>query len=73
MSAADIVARLHRLDTLSRGLSLELHNVSKADDPMLYVERREYLAAMRRVQAGVEEARVVLAKARQRMEGDSPN
>jgi hypothetical protein len=45
-----------------------LHNVSKADDPMLYVERREYLAAMQRVQAGVEEARVVLAKARQRLE-----
>jgi hypothetical protein len=70
MSAADIVARLHRLDTLSRGLSLELHNVAKADDPMLYVETLEYLAAMRRVQAGVEEARVVLAKAKQRINGD---
>src|SRR5262249_60468216 len=41
--------------------------------PMLYVERREYLAAMRRVQAGVEEARVVLAKARQRIDGDRPH
>jgi hypothetical protein len=70
MSAADISARLRRLDALSRGLSLELHNVSKAEDPMLYVERREYLAAMRRFQAGVEEERVVLAKAKQRMEGD---
>jgi hypothetical protein len=70
MIAADISARVRRLDALSRGLALELHNVSKADDRMLYVERREYLAAMRRVQAGVEEARVVLAKARQRIDGD---
>jgi hypothetical protein len=31
MSAADIVAPMCRLDALSRGLSLELHNVSKAD------------------------------------------
>jgi hypothetical protein len=36
---------------------------------MRYVERREYLAAMRRVQAGVENARVVIAKARRRIEG----
>jgi hypothetical protein len=68
MNAADISARVRRLDELARGLAVELYNVGKADDPMLYVERREYLAAMRRVQAGVEEARVVLAKARQRME-----
>jgi hypothetical protein len=68
MSAADISARVRRLDALSRGLALELYNVSKADDPMLYVERREYLAAMRRVLHGVESARVVLAKAKQRIE-----
>ena len=68
MNAADISARVHRLDALSRGLALELNNVGKADDPMLYVERREHLAAVRRVLAGVEEARVVLAKARQRLE-----
>jgi hypothetical protein len=55
------------MDTLSRGLALELHNVAKADDPMLYVERKQYLAAMRRVQAGVENARIVLAKARHRL------
>jgi hypothetical protein len=71
IGAAEIMARLRRLDTLSRGLSLELHNVSKADDPMLYVKRQQYLSAMRRVQAGVEEARVVLTKARQRIGGDA--
>jgi hypothetical protein len=69
MSAADIVARLRRLDALSRGLSLELYNVSKADGPMLYVERREHHAAMRRVLNGFESARVVPAKAKQRMDG----
>jgi hypothetical protein len=35
MTAAGIVAHLHRLDVLSRGLSLELHKIGKADDPML--------------------------------------
>jgi hypothetical protein len=68
MSAADISARLHRLDALARGLSLELHTVSKADDPMLYVERQQYLAAMRRLLDGVEGARVILAKAKQRID-----
>jgi hypothetical protein len=33
-------------------------------------ERRTYLAALGRILAGVEEARVVLARARQRLEGE---
>jgi hypothetical protein len=65
MSAVEIAARVRRLDALTRSLALELHNVGKADDPMLYVERREYLAAMRRVQSGIEEARIVRAKGMQ--------
>ena len=68
MNAADIAARVSRLDQLSRGLALELQTVAKADDPMLYVERQQYLASMRRVLDGVEGARVVLTKARQRLE-----
>jgi hypothetical protein len=67
MSAADPSARLHLLDALSRGLAMELQIVGKADDLMLYVGRSEYLAAMRRVLNGVEGARVVLVKARQRI------
>jgi hypothetical protein len=49
MTTADIAARIRRLDKLARGLALELHNVGKADDPMFYTERQQYLAAMRRV------------------------
>jgi hypothetical protein len=37
------------------------------DDPLLYVERWEYLKALRDVIAGLEAARVVLAKAAQRV------
>jgi len=38
-------------------------------DIFLYVERREYLAALNRTCAGLESARVALAKAKQRLEG----
>jgi hypothetical protein len=69
MKAADVSARARRLDNLSRGIALEISNVTKADDPMLYVERQAYLAAMRRLLCGVESAYVVLAKARRRLEG----
>jgi hypothetical protein len=37
------------------------------DDPMLYVERKEYLTAMRKVQAGIEDALVVLANRKHRI------
>ena len=67
MSAADIVARVRRLDQLSRGLAKEIQLVEKADDPMLYVERMEYLAAIRQARASVENALMVLAKAKQRI------
>jgi hypothetical protein len=67
MNAADIVARVRRLDQLSRGLAKEIQLVEKADDPMLYVERMEYLAAIRQARASVENALMVLAKAKQRI------
>ena len=69
MSAADIVARVRRLDQLSRGLALEISTLSKADDPMLYLERRAYLDALHATVRGVEAARVVLVKAGQRLGG----
>jgi hypothetical protein len=43
MTAADIAARVHRLDQLGRGLMKEICQIEKADDPMLYLERRAYL------------------------------
>ena len=67
MSAADILAGIRRLDQLSRGLAKEIQLVERADDPMLYVERKEYLTAMRKARAGIEDALVVLAKAKQRI------
>jgi hypothetical protein len=70
MSAANVAARVGRLDQLSRGLALEISNVSKADDPMLYLERRAYLDALLATVRGVEAARVTLAKARQRLDGE---
>jgi hypothetical protein len=54
MTAAYISARVRRLDQLSRGLALEISIGSKADDSMLYVERQEYLSAMRRALTGIE-------------------
>jgi hypothetical protein len=38
-------------------------------DPLLYRERLDYLAAIRQALAGVDGARIVLVKARQRLEG----
>jgi hypothetical protein len=42
----------------------------ECNDPLLYLERRAYFGAIRDALAGVEEAQVVLAKARQRLELD---
>jgi hypothetical protein len=41
------------------------------EDPLLYVEREAYLGAVRDALAGAEAARVVMAKAVQRMEGNA--
>jgi len=71
MSAADIAARVRRLDRLSRGISLEISIVSKANDPLLYLERQAYLANLRGMLGGVEAARVVLVKVRQRLDGET--
>jgi hypothetical protein len=73
MTQQAIAARVRRLDDLGRGLAKELVQIREADDPLLYVERKAYLAALGRILAGVEEARVVLARARQRLEGGRPD
>jgi hypothetical protein len=65
-----IAARVGRLDELARGLAKELTLTRQADDPLVYVERKAYRDALGRVLSGVEEARVVLARARQRLEGE---
>ena len=48
---------------------LPCYLIAAGDDPLPYLERRAYLAAVRAAVSGLESARVVLAKARQRIEG----
>lgn len=68
MNLKELQARVHRLDQLSRGLSKEVTLWRKGDDPLLYLERKAYLGAIQDALAGVEEARVLLAKVCHRLE-----
>jgi hypothetical protein len=68
MNLADLTARVQRLDQLMRGLAKEVALWKEGNDPLLYVERRAYLTAIQDALAGVESARVVLARAQQRLE-----
>ena len=61
-----IEARIKRLGKLAMGLMKEVTIMDEHDDPLLFVERRTYLKAARDAIAGLETARIVLAKARQR-------
>jgi hypothetical protein len=67
MNLADLTARIRRLDQLARGLAKEVTLWKECNDPLLYLERKAYLSAVQDALAGVEAARVALAKARQRM------
>src|SRR5262249_35790352 len=64
---AHIAARIKRLEKLGMAFAKEQFMIAQGDDPLLYLERQEYLRALRDAVAGVETARVVLAKARQRL------
>jgi hypothetical protein len=68
MDTDGIKRRIGRLDELSRGLAKEVVLMKAADDPLLYLERKAYLTAIQDALAGVEDARVALARARQRLE-----
>jgi hypothetical protein len=69
VDVADLAARGRRLESLFIGLMREFQVMGAADDPLLYLERRAYLTALQAASSGLENARVVLAKARQRIEG----
>jgi hypothetical protein len=71
MTLRDLTARVRRLDEISRGLAKEVVLLKECNDPLLYLERRAYLGAIQDALAGVEAARVVLAKARRRLERES--
>ncbi len=68
MNLEELQARVRRLDQLSRGLSKEVTLWRKGNDPLLYLERKAYLGAIQDALAGVESARVLLAKVCQRLE-----
>jgi hypothetical protein len=70
MNLTDLTARVHRLDQLMRGLAKEVALWKEGNDPLLYQERKAYLKAIQDALAGVEAARVVLAKARRRLAED---
>jgi hypothetical protein len=63
----DIPSRIARLDELTRALHREELLIRQCQDPLLYLERQAYLAALDVTVHGLESARVVLAKAMQRM------
>ncbi|OAI51271.1 hypothetical protein AYO44_05060 [Planctomycetaceae bacterium SCGC AG-212-F19] len=68
MTITDLHARFRRLDQLGRGLAKEVTIIRPGNDPMLRAERQGYLAAIQDALAGVESARVTLAKAIQRLD-----
>jgi hypothetical protein len=70
MNLTDLAARVRRLDELMRGLAKEVALWKVGNDPLLYPERKAYLKGIQDALAGVEAARVVLAKARQRLSED---
>ena len=63
-------ARVRRLEELAASLAREMVVVQQAQDVLLYRERQGYLKAVRAAMAGLEDARVALAKAGQRAEGE---
>jgi hypothetical protein len=65
---SELSARIARLEQLYLGLAREALRVSKGGLRLHFDERREYLAALHEAIAGVESARVVLARACRRVE-----
>jgi hypothetical protein len=69
LELADIKARVARLDRLARGLAKEVGLQRRAEDVLLFRERRQYLRAIQEALAGADAARVVLAGVVRRLEG----
>jgi hypothetical protein len=69
MGVSGLRARIERLDKLSRGLAREVLLWKEGNDPLLYPERKGYLGAIQDALDGVDRARVILARVRQRLEG----
>jgi hypothetical protein len=68
---AGINARIRRLESLALALALECQLLRAARDPLLYAERRDYLSTIGRATVALDEARVALAGAMQRLDATS--
>jgi hypothetical protein len=64
----DLAGRIQRLDALTRGLAREVLLWKEGKDPLLYLERQAYLESIQDALAGLEAARVILARVCQRLE-----
>src|SRR5262249_20360007 len=62
--------RLARLEQLAMGLARGVVLWRQANDPLLYLERKAYLNGVQDAIAGLEDARVTLAKALPRAQGE---
>jgi hypothetical protein len=69
ITAEALQTRQRRLEKLTLGLAREVQLWKDGDDPLLFTERRAYLKAIQDALAGLDEARVVLARAGQRIAG----
>jgi hypothetical protein len=69
VTAAQLESGKHHLEQLVMGLFREVALLLGAFCPLLSLERRAYLDALQDAIAGAEAARVVLAEALQRLEG----
>jgi hypothetical protein len=72
VNVSDVVARKRRLEEMSPGLGKELVLIEECQGPLLYLERKHYLGSLRDALGGIECARVVQARARQRLQGEQP-
>jgi hypothetical protein len=63
----NITKRIDRLETLILALSREADFIHQAIAPLLHLERRAYRKALGGAVSGLETARIVLVKARQRI------
>lgn len=70
MTIDDVRARTRRLEELVKGLTREVVQTWKCDDPLLYLERKTYLVGLQTAIAGLEDARIALVKAHQRLGGE---
>jgi hypothetical protein len=66
-----LTKRIDRLDALIRSLTREAILFRQGQDPLLYLERRKDLKALGGAVSGLETARIVLAKAHQRIGGEA--